>query len=355
MNPSPVRVVDGTPHDTGPPPAAGASPTESDLPALLGTSRTVDRRLVHRDAVAEVLLTDVVPHPDDATADPPAEGARFVVAVHVPRAHTYYGDHPDPVVDPVLLVEAVRQAAEAVSHGHLGVGDTDRFVVRDLLVDLVRPLAVASSSDGVVHAVLTLRDVVRVRGALRSVRVTADVRHARPGERPTRLGTVELAVAVLTDEGYAYLRGPRSTRGGAAELGRAAAPRQGLVDAVAVARSRAENVVVADPRHGADGSTARLEPAFANASMFDHPQDHVPAMVLVEAVRQLVVHRALAGHDVPPAPGALSLAARFLAFVELDAVAELRLTAVGTGRSVVRVLDQAAGTELAELRMVAGA
>src|SRR5262245_14025929 len=70
--------------------------------ALLSYERTVERSLVHRAAISEVFLTDLQA----------VHERRFLAAAQLPLTHGYYSDHlqPAPSFDPVLILEASRQA-----------------------------------------------------------------------------------------------------------------------------------------------------------------------------------------------------------------------------------------------------
>lgn len=112
------------------------SQLEQDLAALeLSYSRTVDRTLVHRDSLGEVFLTDLQP----------LGTASYVAAAQLPRSHAYYGDHllSPNVYDPVLLLEACRQAALAGAHAYFSVPRTDKFILTHLRVHLSRPDRIA--------------------------------------------------------------------------------------------------------------------------------------------------------------------------------------------------------------------
>jgi hypothetical protein len=76
-------------------------------------------------------------------------------------------------------------------------------------------------------------------------------------------------------------------------------------------------VVLTDLRVGPERSSATLAPDFANPSLFDHDYDHYPAMVLIEAGRQL----ALAGTRDPSRSVATGVRAEFVHFAELDRAA----------------------------------
>ncbi|MBO0805534.1 MAG: hypothetical protein J2P25_20960, partial [Nocardiopsaceae bacterium] len=82
-------------------------PRASDVVGL-GYTRTIDRRTVHRQAVAEVFLTD----------QRQAGELAVVAAAQLPLSHSYYSDHlhePERY-DTLLLLEACRQAGIAGGH-----------------------------------------------------------------------------------------------------------------------------------------------------------------------------------------------------------------------------------------------
>jgi 2-oxo-3-(phosphooxy)propyl 3-oxoalkanoate synthase len=286
-------------------------------PALdLTTDRTLPKALVHREGVAEVLLTDLTW----------TGASSYAVAAHHPREHAYYADHPwaGSAVDPLALVEVVRQAQAAISHTYLGVPSGRKFVVRAMRADLSDQLDPALlSPSAVLLAEVDALDEKVVRGELRSARFDARLL-VRDGERRTDVGGVVIDIAMLAAETYGFLRGAVRARGGHQEG--VVDGRQGLPSSRSVARTHSRNVTVADLEHSRDGSTARLAPPFFNTSMFDHAQDHVPAMVLLEAARQLAVHRL--GAEPGGDPGAWTLrsfAGEFTAFTELDPVTLLEL------------------------------
>jgi hypothetical protein len=58
-------------------------------------------------------------------------------------------------------------------------------------------------------------------------------------------------------------------------------------DTERVGRRNEANVVLGEPLHLDDTVSAQVEPLFTNKSLFDHTYDHIPAMVMSEAARQL--------------------------------------------------------------------
>ncbi|MBO0821741.1 MAG: hypothetical protein J2P26_12935, partial [Nocardiopsaceae bacterium] len=88
---------------------------------------------------------------------------------------------------------------------------------------------------------------------------------------------------------------------------------------------------------GPDGHQALVAADGGHPVFFDHPHDHLPGMLLLEAARQLAVARAALVSERPAAAFRLvSCAASFAGFAELQPPA--RLVADGSaGQAGVRV------------------
>jgi len=256
--------------------------------------RTVTRKLVHRRALSEVFLTD----------SRRVDESRFVAGAQLPPSHAYYTDHRVPGVDPLLLLECCRQAETHAVHTHFGAPLDTKFVLRDWSLHL-RPDADLPAGPAEVAIATTTHDAVWRGEALRELsyrmRVELAGRHA---------ADVAMHVQYLPDPAYRMLRGrlrdgePPSSddyRGTTTDL----APAK-------VARSLPENVVLLDPEVGPHGVRAVLRIAGDHPSLFDHAQDHVPGMVLMEAGRQAAL---LVSSESWRLTG---LEASFAAYAELD-------------------------------------
>ncbi|MFJ8166142.1 ScbA/BarX family gamma-butyrolactone biosynthesis protein [Streptomyces sp. NPDC096136] len=286
-------------------PAPPAPP--SALPAL-DYSRTVDRLLVHRDALGEVFLTDLQPIDDQ----------RYAAGVQLPRSHAYYGDHllRPGCYDPLLLLEACRQAALAGAHRFYGVPSDNKFILTHLRLRLDRPQMV----------------VVRSAPIALALRVTIVSRKEREG-RVTGLdyefdltvggvviGRGAVGLRFKTPTGYLTLR--LNNRDGLALPSSAAYPVRTPGTPLAphlVGRANPDNVVLVDTVAAGDTAQALLRIPAQHASMFDHPQDHLPGMVIAEGARQLALFAAL---DVRGLAGAKTLVTEidvlFTRFGELE-------------------------------------
>jgi 2-oxo-3-(phosphooxy)propyl 3-oxoalkanoate synthase len=266
-------------------------------PVKLSFGRTIERSLVHRASVAEVFVTDIQPAGD----------ARFVAAAQLPLSHGYYSDHTrkPAVFDPLLLLEAGRQAGIAGAH-LLGLPKGAMMMVAGFTIALTGALP-AGDRPGELR-IDNRFDASRMRGGrVRTGSVTQDL---YLGEEHIGVHTME--VNVVTPSEHNALRGVM--RGTPAPF------TSQLEDLPArrppphvVGRTNPLNVVIADVFRDGQGARALVAPLFGNRSLFDHDYDHLPATTLAEAARQLAV--VLAGPDAVP----YEVSGRFMRFAELDA------------------------------------
>lgn len=257
---------------------------------------TVPRELVHRAAVAETLLTGWSRTAPD----------RFQVSAQWPRAHELHVSSDRTAYDPLLVVETVRQSGTLIAHTEYDVPLGHHFVLNEFQVETFRRhLAVgALPAELVVEVAFT---EVRHRGTRPSgARYTAEV--LRAGERVAR---ADVSFTCLSDAVYRRLRGVRDpARSSAVPL------RPGL-PATGVERVGPADVVLA-PTDTPDRWQLRVDTA--HPVFFDHPLDHVPGMLLLEAARQA----AWWWTDGKRAP--VTYHARFHRYAELDSPLWIGLT-----------------------------
>ncbi|MYR60804.1 hypothetical protein GTY54_32750 [Streptomyces sp. SID625] len=224
------------------------------------------------------------------------------VTVRWPAAHGFY-DRPDGTYSPLLFSESVRQAAAVVSHTVFDIPLTHRLGW-EYLVTQVDPAALAGTGRGAtVELRLRHTDIVRRRAG--SIHLTTLATASRDG---VELGTARLRYSALPPAIYDRLRGSHADARQAFARALPAAP---ALPPASVGRTREQDVVLATgliPYHW------RLRTDTAHRVLFDHPHDHVPGMVLLEAASQ-------AAHACA-APGGLTVPvgfdARFYRYVELD-------------------------------------
>ncbi|MFI9270682.1 ScbA/BarX family gamma-butyrolactone biosynthesis protein [Kitasatospora sp. NPDC052896] len=244
----------------------------------LSYARTVDRYLVHRESLGEVFLTDLQPIDRDS----------YAAAAQLPRSHAYYGDHllrPN-TYDPVLLLEACRQATLAGAHLFFEVPADHKFILTHLSVSLTQPrwITVGQSPFPLAMRVTVVdrkEREGRVTGVDSAIELSMD---------GTVLGRATVGLRFKTPTSYLSLR--LNNRDGVALPSSAAHPPRLLGTPVAphlVGRANPDNVVLVDAHTDGDTARARLRIPADHPSMFDHAQDHLPGMVLAEAARQLAL------------------------------------------------------------------
>jgi hypothetical protein len=309
-----------------------------DFPAAageLGFTRTVDRDTLHRWALSEVFLTDARQ----------VDEADYVAAAQLPSAHAYYVERASrlPVPDPLLLLECARQAETYGGHAFFGVPRDSKFLLRSWSMSLPG-LLTAPVGDRPGHLLMYVRTGDR-RGAVGDVRrLTYRVELAMGRHR---LGRVSIDVGYIPGVVYETVR----SQGRSAPL----TPfgdipySASLLDPADVGRREPANVVLRDVRVGPDGAWADIRVPVENRSMFDHAQDHLPGMVLMEAARQLALYTSaeLFGTSVPhTTPVAFDFS--FTRYAELDAPTTVRI--LGSGNSAVPASGAGEFAGVAEVR-----
>lgn len=287
---------------------------------------TVPRQFVHRAAVAETLLTGVIGTATD----------RFTVFAQWPRAHQLHVSSDRTAYEPLLVAETVRQSAALLAHTAYEVPLGHQFVLRELRIT-TRPehLAVgAAPAEPTLH--VTVSDVDRRGGRPTGFRCAADIRLG--GER---IATGQLAITWTSEAVYRRLRGGRT----AATVSAVPVP-PGLPPAE-VDRALSADVVLAQADHP-DRWQLRVDTA--HAVFFDHPLDHVPGMLLLEAARQAVRARVHNGGRAP-----VSFRTAFHQYAELDRPTWIEVVDVpGAHGSEVQVVGRQGESTLFECAVGTG-
>ncbi|MFJ5230575.1 ScbA/BarX family gamma-butyrolactone biosynthesis protein [Kitasatospora sp. NPDC088391] len=257
---------------------------------------TVPREYVHRAAVAEVLLTNW-----DTVEEERADGVpEFVVRAQWPRGHALFAQERG-YQDPMLLVESVRQAGALLAHAEFDVPFGHQFLMWDMSFEAGPDLFLAEGVPTEVELRTSCSDIVRRGRALSEMRyhITA-VRDGRP------MATATAGFRCLSPVVYRRLREGRP-------LGAPVPLPLGALPHTEVGRPGVGHVVLARPLPG-DRDRWQLRVDTGHPIFFDHPVDHVPGMVLLEAARQ-------AAYAATGLTDAVLTAATtdFTKYVELDA------------------------------------
>lgn len=222
---------------------------------------TVPRQFVHRAAVAEVFLTGWAPG-DDTT---------FSVSAQWPRAHSFF----TPVggcYDPMLAAETIRQVGSLLAHAAFEVPLDSKFLMWDLNYAVAPEYLTLGSAPADLELDVVCSEIHRRGRRLARLRYEATVRHEN-----RIIATGGASYTCTSAEAYSRLRAARAgATPGPADLGPPVPPRL-------VGRSAASDVVLSPSGHP-DRWQLRVDSA--HPILFDHHNDHVPGMVLLEAARQ---------------------------------------------------------------------
>jgi hypothetical protein len=283
------------------------------------------RQLAHRASVSEVLPTD--------TAD--AGDGYYLVAAQAPRSHLLFNDGADRFIDLLVLVETVRQGGTVVAHRFLDVPLDLAFVLRSATLEVLDLDAMRSgSAPAELVADLTLTDLVRREGVV--TRMSAEASLRINGRVAARGGGAMIGVP-MSD--YEKIR-PRSLKS-VSRTEQGNGPEQDRVEVLApalVGRTNPRNVVVGKVTAAGAEAASRFSLVVdtSHPHFFDHPQDHVPGTLLLEALRQSAVAVAAPTLGVSPQDLVVtSCTTAFKRYVELGRPATCHVTA---GRPFLPVL-----------------
>lgn len=252
--------------------------------------------LVHKTDSSEALLTDW---------SRIGEGDFLIQAVW-PADHPFYRSL-DGRYDPMIVVETVRQAVPLLSHAAYGMPMEHRQSWSELSLSIDPTAVRATGAPTPVELRVTCSNVTHRAGRLASLTMAVDVR-----ADGAPLATVRTSFANYSPPIYQRLRGAY------ADLARArsrALPLLPPVPASHVRRSCHTDVVLA-PTDKPDQFQLRTD--LDHPVLFDHPVDHAPGMLLLEAARQ-AAH--LATH--PRQGVVVGLESFFVRYAELDDVCSI--------------------------------
>ncbi len=283
----------------------------------LSLTTTVPKEFVHRASIAEVLLTDWERLGEQ----------HFTVSAQWPRLHSFFATL-DGYHDPLLVAETIRQAGLLLAHAEFGVPLDHKFLMWDLAVDVRAGGLRLGTTPASVVIEIACSDIKRRGKNLSGLRLDAVIH--RDGQ-PVATGSASFTCT--TPAVYQRIRAPRIGDGGATPI-----PLTSPVAPQNVGRTSPTDVVLS-PMPDPDRWQLRVDTR--HPVLFDHPVDHVPGMVLLEAARQATV--AFLGRDCLP----VGITSEFTRYAELHAPCVIEACALPPcpqGRERVLVTGRQDGT-----------
>lgn len=319
-----TALLPETPVTAGRPATTDPNPHAPEAPKL---TTTVPRELVHKAALAEVFLTGWRRTGADA----------FVVTAQWPRTHAFYGTSHG-LYDPLLLTETIRQTIPFLSHVAYDVPIGNHLIWQNLSFALAPEKLRAAAVPAELELRVSCHDIVRRGNRLIGLRM--EVAILREGDR---LATADAHFTSHSSSVYRRLRGEYADIDTAYAR---ALPPADPVEPWLVGHDGAHNVVLA-PTERLDRWLLRSDTT--HPILFDHPVDHSPGMLMLEAARQAAHAVVGPGFSVPAAMDCV-----FTKYAELDAPCWIEARAAGRddeGRPLTEVTAEQNGASVFTARL----
>lgn len=251
---------------------------------------TVPKELVHRAAVAEVVLTDWQR----------VDETRFVLTAQWPRGHSFFTPVADDYHDPLIGCETIRQIGLLLGHAEFGVPLGHQFIVWDIGIS-VRPQHLRVGwAPAALDIEVVCTEVKRRGGNLSGLRFEAVLR--REGHVVATGGG---SLSCMAPGVYQRVRGGHTLGGDWYQL-----PLISPAAPQSVGRMSPMDVVLSPT---GEPTRWQLRVDTRHPILFEHAVDHVPGMVLLEAARQATASVLGRSSYLP-----LSINAEFKRYAELD-------------------------------------
>jgi 2-oxo-3-(phosphooxy)propyl 3-oxoalkanoate synthase len=250
---------------------------------------TVPKEFVHRAAVAEVMLTGWQREDD----------AHYRITAQWPRGHSFFTPIGGSHYDPLMTAETIRQVGSLLAHAEFDVPLDHHFLMWDLDFSVDPEHLRIDDVPATLDIEVTCTEIKRRGRHLTGLRYEAVLR--RQGRTAA---TGSASYTCTTPAVYQRLRAQQ----GAGE--RPPLPLTAPASPQSVGRMSPIDVVltpIGEPFRW------QLRVDTRHPVLFDHPVDHVPGMVLVEAARQAAA--AALGRSVFLPTGITS---EFMRYAELD-------------------------------------
>jgi hypothetical protein len=242
---------------------------------------------------------------------------RFACAGQVPRAHSLVNDVVAPryeFYDVALMTELGRQSAIAAVHRHLEVPFEDKLIFTSLDHTAIDP-----QPNDFMPMPVPIEIYVTVEPTYEDdMMVAAKTHFTYEIDGKVRVRTTH-GSKLLTGADYKAFRSGYRARKAIDSKPLEEVLGEPPIDPAGVGRLNPRNVFIAAPREVDGGYETLILPDQENTLFFDHPDEHVPATQLIEALTQVAIACAARTHGLAPQTAVVTgFRSHFLAFAELD-------------------------------------
>lgn len=229
-------------------------------------TQNVEKYLVHKAFNSEVFLTDS--HRLDEST--------FEIAAFLPRAHTYYDDTQDSTRHDVsTLLEVFRQCSILVAHKFYGVALNSKFIFDSADFKVLHNEILENSPQSYQSIIkITILQVKHKRGnnygLLLDMQLFIDSK---------KYATKIMDMSWFAPKIYEKLRGKVANEN--------YTPLDNhQISSKSLGRNATTNIVITQFLQESQYFQTTIIPNQAHPTFFDHPLDHIPASLLIEALRQ---------------------------------------------------------------------
>lgn len=229
-------------------------------------TQNVEKYLVHKAFNSEVFLTDS--HRLDESS--------FEIAAFLPRAHTYYNDTQDSTRHDVsTLLEVFRQCSILVAHKFYGVALNSKFIFDSADFKVLHNEILENSPQSYQSIIkITILQVKHKRGnnygLLLDMQLFIDSK---------KYATKIMDMSWFAPKIYEKLRGKVANEN--------YTPLDNhQISSKSLGRNATTNIVITQFLQESQYFQTTIIPNQAHPAFFDHPLDHIPASLLIEASRQ---------------------------------------------------------------------
>jgi hypothetical protein len=281
----------------------------------------VSPELVHKSAAAEALVSAVAADQDG-----------WILRTRLPGHHDFHSDsigRQSGYHDPLLVLEAFRQGCIAASHLFCGVPLDFRYTVRFYELSVLDFTALEHDTGPAefdFHTEIRSEFRPEPQAAVNGLAVAATA--TRNGSRAMELGG---SFGWMPESRWQRMRTGSSWEPG---------PQPPTTDPLAVGRTQSAHVVIGGPvqSHDDGSACAPIVVDTGNPTFFDHPLDHLPGGLILEACRQLAV--SVLGPRASTVVGPSRLRCDFESFAELNPPCVVRLAPAGAALTFGAQIDQ---------------
>lgn len=229
-------------------------------------AQSAEKHLVHKAFNGEVFLTDS--HRIDEST--------FEIAAFLPRAHTYYNDTQDSTRHDVsTLLEVFRQCSILVAHKFYGVALNSKFIFDSADFKVLHNEILENSPQSYQSIIkITILQVKHKRG--NNYGLLLDMQLFIGSKK---YATKIMDMSWFAPEIYEKLRGKVANEN--------YTPLDNhQISSKSLGRNATTNIVITQFLQESQYFQTTIIPNQAHPAFFDHPLDHIPASLLIEASRQ---------------------------------------------------------------------